>query len=269
VLSASGLHGYYASEREDSYGEKDLYLVDFSTLRVEPPPQAQVQQEEKLEVTSESSAAPAFRPNLTLLTGNIYDNETKAPLEAQIVLIDNVRSETLAVLNSNAATGKYLISLPAGKNYGLAVIAPGYAFHSENFIVEESMGYREVRKDIGLNRYKTGTTIVLRNIFFDFDKATLRPESKTELERVYTLLMENPRMKVRIAGHTDSQGSDEYNQRLSEARAKSVQDYLISRGIPANRLAFIGYGESRPIDTNDTDEGRQNNRRVELEILEN
>jgi outer membrane protein OmpA-like peptidoglycan-associated protein len=109
----------------------------------------------------------------------------------------------------------------------------------------------------------------LRNIFFDFDKATLRPESKTELERVYTLLIENPRMKVRVAGHTDSQGSDEYNQRLSEARAKSVQDYLISRGIPANRLAFIGYGESRPIDTNDTDEGRQNNRRVELEILEN
>jgi outer membrane protein OmpA-like peptidoglycan-associated protein len=269
VLSASGLHGYYASERDDSYGEKDLYLVDFSTLQVASAPPTETKKEEDLQVSSEPSAAPVFRPNLTLVTGIIYDNETQSPLEATIVVIDNVRAETLAVLTSNAATGKYLISLPAGKNYGIAVTAPGYAFHSENFIVEESMGYREVRKDIGLNRYKTGTTIVLRNIFFDFDKATLRPESKTELERVYELLKSNPRMKVRIAGHTDSRGSDEYNQRLSEARAKSVYEYLVSRGISADRLSYIGYGESRPIDTNDTEEGRQNNRRVELEILEN
>jgi outer membrane protein OmpA-like peptidoglycan-associated protein len=269
VLSASGLHGYYASERDDSYGEKDLYLVDFSTLQVASAPPTETKKEEDLQVSSEPSAAPVFRPNLTLVTGIIYDNETQSPLEATIVLIDNVRAETLAVLTSNAATGKYLISLPAGKNYGIAVTAPGYAFHSENFIVEESMGYREVRKDIGLNRYKAGTTIVLRNIFFDFDKATLRPESKTELERVYELLKSNPRMKARIAGHTDSRGSDEYNQRLSEARAKSVYEYLVSRGISADRLSYIGYGESRPIDTNDTEEGRQNNRRVELEILEN
>ncbi len=268
VLSASGLHGYYASEREDSYGEKDIYLVDFSTLQVASKP-PQESREEDLNVSSEPSAAPVFRPNLTLVTGIIYDNQTKAPLEATIVIIDNIRSETLAVLTSNAATGKYLISLPAGKNYGIAVTAPGYAFHSENFIVEESMGYREVRKDIGLNRYKSGTVIVLRNIFFDFDKATLRPESKTELERVYQILIENPRMKARLAGHTDSFGSDDYNQRLSEARARAVYEYLISRGISADRLAYIGYGESRPIDTNDTDEGRQNNRRVELEIIEN
>jgi len=267
VLSASGLHGYYASERDDSYGEKDIYLIDFSTLQVAAQPTES--KEEELNVSSEPASAPVFRPNLTLVTGIIYDSETQAPLEATITIIDNVRAETLAVLTSNAATGKYLISLPAGKNYGIAVTAPGYAFHSENFIVEENMGYREVRKDIGLNRYKAGTTIILRNIFFDFNKATLRPESKVELERVYTILTENPRMKVRIAGHTDNIGSEEYNQRLSEARAKAVYDYLISRGISADRLSYIGYGESRPIDTNETSEGRQNNRRVELEIIEN
>jgi outer membrane protein OmpA-like peptidoglycan-associated protein/Tol biopolymer transport system component len=267
VLSASGLHGYYASERDDSYGEKDIYLIDFSTLQVAAQPTES--KEEELNVSSEPASAPVFRPNLTLVTGTIYDSETQAPLEATITIIDNVRAETLAVLTSNAATGKYLISLPAGKNYGIVVTAPGYAFHSENFIVEESMGYREVRKDIGLNRYKAGTTIILRNIFFDFNKATLRPESKVELERVYTILIENPRMKVRIAGHTDSIGSEEYNQRLSEARAKAVYDYLISRGISPDRLSYIGYGESRPIDTNETSEGRQNNRRVELEIIEN
>ncbi|MDW8135143.1 MAG: OmpA family protein, partial [Bacteroidia bacterium] len=265
VLSASGLHGYYASEREDSYGEKDIYLVDFSTLQKEEP-KIEAKQEEEVEVTSEPTQI-TFRPNLTLVTGIIYDAETKDPLEATITLIDNLKGDTVAVLTSNAATGKYLISLPAGRNYGLAVTAPGYAFHSENFVVEASQGYREVRKDIGLNKYKSGTTIVLRNIFFDFDKATLRPESKAELERVYQLLMQNPNMKIRLAGHTDNVGSDEYNQRLSESRAKAVYEYLIQRGISPGRLSYVGYGESKPIDTNETEEGRQNNRRVELEIL--
>ncbi|MCX7764778.1 MAG: OmpA family protein [Bacteroidia bacterium] len=267
VLSANGIHGYYASEREDSYGEKDIYLVDFSTLREEKPI---AQQADSLEPKIEPASEPApisFRPNLTLFTGIVYDAQTREPLEATITVLDNVKGDTIAVLTSNAATGKYLVSLPAGRNYGIAVTAPGYVFHSENFIVEETQGYREVRKDIGLEKYKTGTVIVLRNIFFDFDKATLRPESKAELERVYQILMENPKLKIRIAGHTDNIGSEEYNQRLSENRAKAVYEYLIKRGVPADRLSFIGYGESRPIDTNDTEEGRQNNRRVELEIL--
>ncbi|MCX8112589.1 MAG: OmpA family protein [Bacteroidia bacterium] len=265
VLSASGLHGYYASEREDSYGEKDIYLVDFSTLRTEDKPIAE-KAEEDIEVSSEPVTV-SFRPNLTLVTGIIYDAETKAPLEATITIIDNVKGDTVAVLSSNAATGKYLISLPAGRNYGIAVTAENYAFHSENFIVDASQGYREVKKDIGLEKYRSGAVIVLRNIFFDFDKATLRPESKAELERLYQILIENPKMRIRISGHTDSVGSDEYNQRLSESRAKAVYEYLIKRGIPPERLAYMGYGESRPIDTNDTEEGRQNNRRVEVEIL--
>ncbi|MEN2992867.1 MAG: OmpA family protein [Bacteroidia bacterium] len=267
VLSASGLHGYYASEREDSYGEKDIYMIDFSAAYQAPPPQQVAQREEETPTLSSEPAPITFRPNLTLVTGTIYDAETKAPLEATITILDNLKGDTIAVLTSNAATGKYLISLPAGRNYGITVTAEGYAFHSENFIVEETQGYREVRKDIGLQKYKRGTVIVLRNIFFDFDKWTLRPESRAELERVYQLLKEQPTLKVRIAGHTDSFGSDEYNQRLSENRARAVYEYLIQRGISSERLSYIGYGESRPIDTNDTEEGRQNNRRVELEIL--
>lgn len=268
VLSASGLHGYYASERDDSYGEKDIYLVDFSTLQTETPPAAQqpAEAEADIQIASEPPAI-TFRPNLTLLTGIIYDAQTKVPLEATITIIDNLKGDTVAVLTSNATSGKYLASLPAGRNYGIAITAEGYAFHSENFVVEESQGYREIRKDIGLEKYKSGTVIILRNIFFDFDKATLRPESKAELERVYQILIDNPKMRIRVAGHTDSMGSDEYNQRLSENRAKAVYEYLISRGISSDRISYIGYGESKPIDTNDTEEGRQNNRRVEIEIL--
>ncbi|MGQ9864551.1 MAG: OmpA family protein [Bacteroidia bacterium] len=266
VLSASGLHGYYASEREDSYGEKDIYLVDFSP-HLSQKPQPPQPQEEKLQIEAATTPAPVFRPNLTLLKGIIYDEKTQQPLEAQIILIDNEKSDTLTILQSNAATGKYLISLPAGRNYGIVVTAPNYAIHSENFIVEKTQGYQEIEKNIGLKKYVAGTSIILRNIFFDFDKATLRPESQAELNRVYQILQDYPKMKIRIGGHTDAVGSDEYNQKLSEARAKAVVDYLISRGIRSDRLSYQGYGESRPIDTNDTPQGRQNNRRVEMEIL--
>jgi outer membrane protein OmpA-like peptidoglycan-associated protein len=114
-----------------------------------------------------------------------------------------------------------------------------------------------------------GQKIVLRNIFYDFDKATLRPESVAELQRLLKILGENPRMRIRLLSHTDSKGSDDYNQKLSEARAKSVVSWLIEQGVPMARLEFRGMGESMPIDTNDTDEGRQNNRRTEFEIIGN
>ncbi len=110
--------------------------------------------------------------------------------------------------------------------------------------------------------------IVLNNIFFDFDKATLRPESDPELEKVYTFLSQYPELKVELSGHTDSRGSDKYNEKLSRKRAEAVVSYMISRGIAKNRLVAKGYGESKPIESNDTDEGRQINRRTELKVID-
>ena len=107
----------------------------------------------------------------------------------------------------------------------------------------------------------------MKNIFFDFDKATLRPESTNELERLTKLLNDVPTLKIEISGHTDSKGPDEYNKTLSNNRAKAVLDYLVKAGIAANRLTSVGYGEEQPISTNDTDEGRQLNRRTEFKIL--
>ena len=112
-----------------------------------------------------------------------------------------------------------------------------------------------------------GNKIVLKNIFFDFDKATLRPESTAELERLTKLLVDVPTMRIEISGHTDNKGSATYNQTLSENRAKSVVEYLISKGIVAARLEFKGYGLQQPIAPNETDEGRQLNRRTEFKIL--
>jgi outer membrane protein OmpA-like peptidoglycan-associated protein len=174
----------------------------------------------------------------------------------------------LATFKSNSATGKYLVTLPSGKNYGIAVKKDGYLFHSENFNLPDDADFQEFNKDVALKKIEVGSTIVLRNIFFDFDKATIRPESANELDRLIKLLNDNPTVKIELGSHTDSKGSDDYNMKLSDSRSKSVVEYLISHGIPAGRLVAKGYGETKPIDTNDTDAGRQNNRRTEFKILE-
>ena len=114
---------------------------------------------------------------------------------------------------------------------------------------------------------KVGSTFILHNIFFDYDKAILLQQSYNELHNLLTILNDHPTMKIEVAGHTDAHGSVEYNQRLSENRARAVVEYLVSHGIDPHRLSFKGYGKSRPIDTNTTDEGRSRNRRVEFLIL--
>lgn len=269
VLSASGKHGYYASVRSDGLGEKDIYMITFLS---EKPPALSTEDNLLASLAApvkEIVMAPMVevKASLTILKGTVVDQLTKKPLESTIDLIDNQRNEVVATFSSNATSGKYLVSLPAGKNYGIAVKKEGYLFHSENFDIPASAAYQEVVKDIELKNVKVGSKIVLKNIFFDFDRATLRPESTNELERLTALLNEVPSLKIEISGHTDSKGSDDYNLKLSSNRAQTVVDYLIAKGISKDRLKAAGYGETKPIDTNDTDEGRQNNRRTEFEIL--
>jgi outer membrane protein OmpA-like peptidoglycan-associated protein/tetratricopeptide (TPR) repeat protein len=271
VLSASGRHGYYASFNASGFGEKDIYQITF--LGPEKP--MILNNEDNLLA---SQAAPVKEivmaptvaikeAQLTILKGVITDDVTRKPLEATIELIDNQRNEVVASFTSNSSTGKYLVSLPAGRNYGIAVKKENYLFHSENFDIPATAAYQEVTKDVALKNVAVGSKIILKNIFFDFDKATLRPESTNELERLTKLLNDVPTLKIEISGHTDSKGADDYNKKLSNSRAKSVVDYLVSKGISAGRLTFAGYGEEQPISSNDTDEGRQMNRRTEFKIL--
>jgi outer membrane protein OmpA-like peptidoglycan-associated protein len=139
-------------------------------------------------------------------------------------------------------------------------------FHSENFDIPPTNGFQEIIKDVELLKVAVGNKVILKNIFFDFDKSTLRPESVNELERLIKFLNDNPKVKIEIGGHTDSYGSDEYNIKLSQSRCESVVTYLITHGIAKERLRAKGYGETKPIDTNETPEGRQMNRRTEFEI---
>lgn len=281
VVAANGRDAYMTSYRKKGVGEKDIYKVTLLGPEKEPI----VISEQKL-LANAKLAQPVIEvgekvkvtgSQLTILKGVVSDEETKQPLKANIELVDNETKEIIAEFSSDAKSGRYLVSLPGGKNYGIAVKTAGYLFHSENFDVKKSDGYKEVVKNIALKKINVGKSIVLRNIFFDFDKATLRPESVVELERLKKFLVDNATIKVEISGYTDSRGSASYNQSLSERRAKSVVDYLIEKGITASRLTYKGYGPKNPIVSDaeiakmvrksDIEAAHQQNRRTEFKII--
>lgn len=271
VVSASGRRAYYASGKKGGMGEKDIYVITF--LGAEKPVVLNTE-DNLLANVSESVSEVMIEPeveiktnSVTLLKGFVHDAVTLMPLESDIEIVDNEKKEVIATFKSNSKTGKYLVTLPSGKNYGIAVKSENYLFHSENVDIPVSTGYLEVEKNIGLKKVVVGSKIVLKNIFFDFDKATLRPESTAELDRLIKLLNDIPSLRIELSGHTDNRGKDEYNQNLSERRAKAVVDYLIQKEINTSRLEYKGYGEIQPIATNDTDEGRQLNRRTEFKVL--
>jgi len=280
VVAGSGRYAYYASVREDGLGGTDIYRITFLGPEKQPitssednllanyKPVREIRMEPKVEITTSS---------LTILKGQIRDEKTKLPVYASIELVDNEKNEIVATFSSDAKTGRYLVSIPSGKNYGIAVKSEGYLFHSENVDIPKSSGYREFEKDVDLKKIDIGERIVLRNIFFDFDKATLRSESTNELERLVKLMNDNPTLRIEISGHTDSQGNDDYNQRLSQSRAESVVNYLVGKGVSTSRLEFKGYGESQVLisDTEiaklktrtERDDAHQQNRRTEFKIL--
>ncbi|MGC9331372.1 MAG: OmpA family protein [Bacteroidales bacterium] len=248
-IAADGRHAYISSVRPDGFGSYDIYQILY--------PQKEGESEEQVSV------------RLTLFTGIVKDAKTLQPLKASIEIVDNEKNEKIVELTSNKATGKFVASLPAGKNYGLSVNKEAYMFHSENFNIADTSGFEQVKKEVLLHPIEVGTKIVLKNIFFDYDKATLRESSFTELNKVIEVMENNPKLVIEISGHTDNRGSLEYNLKLSRERAKSVVDYLIEHGVDRDRLKYEGYAFKQPIADNDTEKGRQLNRRVEFTVLRN
>lgn len=218
------------------------------------------------------------QPNLvTYVKARVFDNDTRNALQAHVEIADAATSKVWSVINTDT-DGAFLICLPAGKNYALTVTKEGYLFHSEYFALTEPASLEKpYLLQIGLTLIPEGTTaantlpnnrpIILRNVFFETGSAALRPESMTELQRLQQILQQHPALRIRIQGHTDNVGEESDNLRLSENRAKAVYDYLVKNGINADRLSYMGFGESQPIDTNDTPQGRQNNRRTEFVII--
>ncbi len=231
-----------------------------------------------------------LRPEpVTYVKAKVIDAETKKPLVANVDFMDLAIQKTHAYSTTDNS-GEFLVCLPVGKDYGLNVSKPEYLFHSENFALKERddnnepyeliIELKRIPKEIAVLSEKPNTIqkpstkpltkptpIILKNIFFATGSAVLKDESTGELLKLYQLLNETPKMKIQINGHTDNVGSDPDNLALSQKRAKSVYDYLIGKGIAASRLKHEGFGKNQPIDTNETKEGRQNNRRTEFIII--
>ncbi len=242
LVSASGDLAYYASNKEGGKGGLDIY---------------------SFELPDEAKPRP-----LSYAKGVVKDADTKQPLFTLLKLID-VESKQVAVqAASDGATGEFLVTLPAGKEYALNIKKEGYLFYSENFKLTGSESVLEPYAiEALLKPIKVGSTVTLKNVFFATASYDLESKSEVELDKLVDFLTENAKLVIEISGHTDDVGDDESNRLLSDNRAKAVKEYLIAKGIAANRLEHKGYGETMPVESNDTEEGRALNRRTEFKIL--
>lgn len=241
IVSASGKSAFFASSKEDDQDKTDLYYF---------------------ELYEEARPTP-----VTYMKGHVFDVTDNERLKAEFELVDLTTGEILAKSSSDEITGEFLIPIPVSTNLGLNVSKKGYLFFSENF------SFEKVRSDVDPHLYdiplqpvRVGESVVLKNIFFETDSHKLKQESISELNRLLSLLNENPEISVEIAGHTDNVGSYDYNKKLSQNRALSVFNYLTENGISDTRLSFKGYADSKPVATNETDEGRAKNRRTEFKV---
>jgi OmpA-OmpF porin, OOP family len=211
------------------------------------------------------SIQPKNRSNY--VKGIVYDSKTKAKLKAGIDLFDLTANIKQSSVNSDSLNGNYLIVLSQGSEYALEIHKKGYAFKSLTFNYTEGADVKPLEIDIALDPITHGTIFRLNNIFFDYNKYELKEKSKTELDELVKFMKENIDVEGEISGHTDNTGNPQSNLTLSLNRAKSVYDYLINAGIDTKRLSFKGYGATKPDSTNDTEEGRAQNRRIEFKIL--
>jgi len=273
VLSGDGSHGYYASAKDDGVGEKDIYMISMPP-REDKQALIEKMKAMKLDVQPTVVAAdPVPDVPIVLLPitikGVIKDAETGATIATSIQLTD-ANGELVSVVQSNE-NGMYsfIVHNANATQYTLSAEKDGYGFVNKTFNVPgKTSNSQEITQNLVLKKLAVGNIFVLRNIYFDFDKSVLKPASNKELNNLLELLQKNPNMVIEISGHTDSKGSDEYNQVLSKKRAQAVVNWLESKGISKDRLSYEGYGESRPLASNDDeDEGRELNRRTEFKII--
>ncbi|MDL5047685.1 OmpA family protein [Oscillatoria amoena NRMC-F 0135] len=205
--------------------------------------------------------------------GKLIDGETGKPIGAKIIYERLPDGTELGIAQSNPETGEYEIKLPAGHLYGIRAEAKDHISESQNLdlrnitsdmvIEDKNFNLQPIR----VARIDENAMITLNNIFFDFDKSVLKPESFPELDRLVTLMAERPAMQVEIDGHTCDIGDEQYNMGLSERRAKAVQKYIIGKGIEGSRVAVQFFGETKPAVENTNRETRRKNRRVEFKIV--
>ncbi len=305
-IAADGITLYFSSDRPGGLGEQDIWMtkrLDNSwTKWTDPVNLGRPINTEKSEafftmdaggeyayLTSSDGSVGASdivrvkllekeKPNpVVLVSGNVYNAKTKHPLAASLIYETLPDGTEAGNGVSSPVDGSFKMVLPYDKNYSIRASADKFFAISENLNLDSLIkaGYKEIHKDLYLVPIEIGQVFRLNNVFFDFDKYNLRPESSVELDRVVAFLNEYPNIEIEMSAHTDSKGSDDYNYTLSDNRARSVREYILSKGITAKRIISQGYGETKPVadnanpDGSDNPDGRQLNRRVEFKILKN
>lgn len=273
-ISANGEFAYLTT-KENTIGKGDIVryrlkepskpIAEVASLQVGEPSNTsdEKQPEKKVEENPLTSPNP-----VVILSGKVLDSKTGRPLEAKIIYETFPEGEEVGVANTNPLTGEYKIILPYGQKYAVRAEVNDYIALAETIDLENVGEFQEIKgKNITLAPIEAGVSITLKNIFFQFGRATLQEESFPELNRLLAILKNRPSMVIEVQGHTDNVGSAEINLRLSQDRANSVRDYLVSNGIPLERVRSVGFGETKPISSNTTTEGQALNRRVEFVIV--
>jgi hypothetical protein len=241
VIESGGKKAYFSAVRDKINGKDIFYFDLYESVRPTP---------------------------VSYLKGKVIDRETGRSLKSDYELI-NLSANKIIIKSSTDGNGNFLVCLPSGYNYGINVSKTGYLFYSENFMFEgEHTAVAPYVKKISLSPIKVGETMLLTNVFYEVDSWELKKESVSELNTLADLLIDNKGLLMEIGGYTDSTGSVDYNLNLSEKRAMSVVNYLVNRGISAERLKFKGYGNTSPIGDNITEAGRRLNRRTEAKIIQ-
>ncbi len=242
IVTADGKTSYYASDGTDTKGGLDLY---------------------KFELREDIRA-----DKVLWVKGKVYDKKTNVGLPSSVELTDVNSNKNISKLQTDE-DGNYLVTLPAGKDYAFNVNRKGYLFYSDNFSMTNIQSDSPMVINIPLQAIEAGASVVLKNVFFDTKKFDLKPASITELDQLVALMKENPKLTILISGHTDNVGQPAENLLLSNNRAKTVVAFLQKNGIDIKRLSSKGFGATKPIADNNSEQGRAQNRRTELSIISN
>jgi outer membrane protein OmpA-like peptidoglycan-associated protein len=300
VSSPDGKRAYYSSVREDGMGYTDIYLVTIpeGIKNIEPvtakTPVATVPKDttaavaktpdpvittdpvvknepKKEPVKTEPKAEPKKEIKPLKYIVSVVDASDKSPLNAKVKMAGAKDNVIVASKSTDPGVYEFSIKNTKAKDYRLSAEVEGYVFQNQTIKIEgASENEKTLTRTIEMRKLSVGVTSILRNIYFDFDKASLKTESYTELNKLEAMMRQNENLMVEIGGHTDAIGTKAYNIYLSQRRAEAVKDFLTKKGIDARRVKAVGYGKSKPLASNDDeDEGREFNRRVEFKVLSN
>lgn len=274
-VAASGEYAYM-STKKNSVGKNDIVRLKLRDAKKETPTTAALQtstnkseEQKNLDSGGTPIDATSIAPTpVVILSGRVVDDKTGKPIPDAKVIYKSLSNGEEGEAYTNPSTGEWKIVLPYGAKYSYRAEAKEFIGIEKSLDLTEIKEYKEYKNDLlKLAPIEVGVDVPLNNIFFEYAKAVLQPTSFPELDRIADTMKENPNLVIEIQGHTDNVGSNESNQKLSQDRAEAVRKYLLSKKIQTARITSVGYGETKPIATNDTEEGRAQNRRVQLAIV--